>query len=175
MKEIYDEDNSPNKEDATTFFKYIHIRSQLDPQAPFYTADIHEIDQLARKDIYGDMNYDFGMNSLINGNDNADEVLKKYIEAYSSPENRVILSFNKKIDQFKKLIDDTNPEIKHNAAKNTYTSNVTLLIKLMTEIEEVITARDRLAQIAKKEDVGKGKVRAGAKPSLLEAKHKKGK
>lgn len=161
MKKIYEEDKSQNKEDSTKHFTYIHLVSQIDPEAPFYRAPLAEVVKSAKKEIYGDPNY------LFDDEEAVDELVTKYQQAHSTPEWRIIKSFDTKIDQLRDLMDETVPEIKE-TKNGTFAANTQIIVKTLQDIESIIKSRDALIALAKKEESTGGRVRADAKPGLLE-------
>lgn len=167
MKKIYEEDKSPNKEESTKHFTYVHLVAQIDPDAPYYRTPLRDTVRSAKKEVYGDPDY------LFEDEEKVDELVREYQKAHSTPEWRIIKSFDTKIDQFKDLLDITAPEIDKNPKTNAFQSNGKIIADMMKDIESLISTRDRLIAIAKKEASSGGKVRADATPGLLEQTHDK--
>ena len=165
MRKIYEEDESTNKEDSTKYFTYIHLVSQIDPEAPYFRTPMRDTIRGAKKDCFGDADYMFEDEEAV------EAMVKEYQEAHSTPEWRIIKSFDLKINQLKDLLDDTEPEITQNEKTKAFASNIPIITKTMQDIEIVIITRDKLIAIAKKEQSAGGKVRADATPSLLERTH----
>jgi len=169
--DAFNKDKSKEKKEAVKFFCYIHLASQIDPEAPFYKADPKEIKKLAKRQIYGAYDYDF-KDSIYN-NLQAEELLREYKEAYATPEMSILQTYDEKIYQYQEMLKLTTPEISKNVngktSNITYASNSGLITKTLTDMEKVINARDSL--VAKMRQESKGDVRGQRKPSRLEEKH----
>lgn len=160
-------------------FTYIHVCARLDPKAPFFTADPNEIEALAQRNYFieetdadGAFPTDPKSIKLIT------DGLKAYVKAYESPEVRMVRIFNDKIDQIRKLVKDTNPEIVKTTNPTTgavsFSSNVDILTKSMEKIDSLMATKERLEAKIRRESEGKGSVRGGKKPSRLERKSMQG-
>lgn len=148
---------------------YIHVCSRLDPKAPFFTADENEIRELARRNYFtGEVPYPDAFTDLV------DEGLAAYVKAYEIPEVRMVRIFNDKIDQIRKLVKDTDPEIVKTTNPTTgavsFSSNVDILTKSMEKIDSLMATKERLEAKIRRESEGRGTARGGKKPSRLERK-----
>jgi hypothetical protein len=168
--EAYAQDKSENKEEANKLFCYIHLRSQVDPEAPFFRAQFNEIDAISRQQVYKDPEYNWS--DSIYTELQARQMVTEYMESLSTPADRALLSYDKKIDQFNILLDETDPILTENEVKGktTFVSNTPLLSKMMMDMEKLMDARDNLVLKMKKQ-AEKGRVRGDATPSLLEDQH----
>lgn len=162
LREIYENDTSFDKAYANKLFVFIHLVSRIDPNAPLFEAKEEELEQLA-------VQYAFRENTELD-----DELREKiyhaveaYLKAYEKIEVRLIKTFNKKIDQLESLINKTNPKITENISEKgtTYTSNVGILNKAMTELDSLMDTRDKLYARLMKDSSGNSKFRGGTKPS----------
>jgi len=150
-----------------TFIKlctYIHLASQVEAGAPFATAAYNEVSGLVKIQVFG-KDYPKGVVKK-----DLDKWVKEYKNAYETPEIRIVNIFNRKVDQIRELIDNTKPSIKAfttNSGSAGYSSNLGILTKAMTELDGLLTVKDKLeAKIRKQETAGS--TRAGKVPSLLE-------
>lgn len=182
---LYKKDKSRTKEDALELFLYIHIVSQLDPKAPYAKSDPTQVRRLAKSFIFKDSDYRFSSNKLIKDEKLLDLIIELYADTYTTPARALELSFDKKIYQFKKMIDDTVPEIvkSHKVGKGTdedgdpiytdvkFVTNSDMLRKTMVDLEHVIAAKNTMSQLAENENISAGKVRANQQKSYLEIKH----
>lgn len=169
--EAYAQDTSEEKDEAHKLFAYIHLRSQIDPEAPFFRVSQFEIDAVARYEIYKDRNYNWE-DSIYTAEQVADMV-KEYQYAYSTPGDRMLKSFDRKIDEMRKLADDTKPIIKENfnekTQKTEFTTNTKMISDTLLSVDKLMEARDKMvAKLKNQED--SGTVRGQQAPSLLEKK-----
>ena len=148
-------------------FTYIHVVAQIDTKAPFFSADPEEIRDLALRNYFNE-EVPFP-DRYANPIENA---LTAYIKAYETPEVRMVKIFNEKIDQLRKLIKDTTPEIVKVTNPNTgvvsFSSNVDILTKTMEKIDSLMATKERLEAKIRRESEGKGSFRGNKKPSRLE-------
>jgi len=153
------------KEDmATKVFTYIHLVSQIDKEAPFFSAAFDEVEHLTKIQTFTELEWKKVEKRGLK------VAITEYKEMYATPENRIVGIFNAKIDQIRKLIEDTDPEITQyvsNSGVVGHASNLPILTKTMTDLDGLLVAKDKLeAKIRKQSTMGK--MRAGKKPSMLE-------
>jgi len=152
-------------------FTYIHVCAKLDPSAPFFTAEKTEIESLARNNYF---NEEFPFPTQAREKLVLDKGLKAYVKAFETAEVRILKLFDDKIDQIKKTIEDTSPQIVENTNPTTgavtFSSNIDIITKSMEKIDSLLIAKARLEAKIRNESEGKGSVRGGKKPSRLERK-----
>jgi hypothetical protein len=151
---------------------YIYVGSQIHSDAPFFSARRDEVQELAwNNSLYGapqDVK-----NLLTRHKDKFTDVIEPYKKAYSTPEVRMLNTFNHQIDELKDLMDKTKPEI----AKSTHPTsgvvsfahNTDAINKVMISLGSLMDTKDKIEAKMRKEAAGR--VRAGKKPSRLEKKH----
>lgn len=163
-------DKSKIKEDAVMHLTYIHIVSQIDPDAPFSKSDPNDISALARKEIFGDFGYTFS------GKFNEkfmEETVVSYQLAFETAEECAVRTFNKKIYQIQKKIDETDIIIKESTIRGatTFVSNFTIINKMMQDLTKITKARDELeASIVR--GSSRGDVKGQRKLSFLEKRRR---
>ena len=176
FNKIYKKDRSTVKADSLKLFMYIHLVSQIDKNAPFNSADFNEVRALVKKEVYGDFNYKFVGNRLVDEG-TANEMIELYVKANETAARRLELSYNKKLDQFKNLLDTTipviNEDINEKSGTTSFSSNSDIIMKISEGILKMIKARDVLSAIASGEEIKEGRVKANAAKSILEDKHAK--
>lgn len=153
---------------AIRVLTYIHIVSRLDPSAPFFSADVKEIHELARRQMFSEaetveMNWE-----------SIDTLSIKYEKAFETPDVRVVKIFNDKIDQIKNMIKDTEPVIVEYATSSGskgFSSNVPIITKAMQDLDNLLDAKEKLEARVRKQSVKAGKIMGGKSPSRLEAVH----
>jgi hypothetical protein len=180
---LYKKDKSRTKEDVLNLFLYMHITSQIDSKAPYANSDPAKIKMLAKKLIYKDVDYKFTGNKLLKDEALVDEIINLYTETCITPARALVNSYNKKIYEFQKVIDETKPKIAEDKVysktnpdeliKTTFTTNAEIITKIMEKQEVIMVARDKIAAIADNESAKNGRVRASQKKSFLEITHVK--
>ena len=168
LRQIWVEDVDDRKEKAVKYLSFIHICSQIDREAPFANADPTEVIKLAKKDIFGDYEFDFNSDWVFD-EDFMSKSVADYQLAFEKAEDAVIRTFNKKIYQLNEVIDKTEPEITKSVTRGTvtYVSNTTILNKVMIDMIKVIKTRDEIYATVIK-DSTKGDRKGGRKLSQLE-------
>lgn len=167
--EAYAQDTSETKDEAHKLFAFIHLRSQIDPEAPFFRVSHFEIHPICKYEIYKDRDYDWS--DSIYTEEQALEMVKEYQFAFSTPGDRMLKSFDKKIDEMRKLADDTKPKISESKNDKTgkieFTTNTTMIANTLLSVDKLMEARDKMvAKLKNQED--SGTVRGQQEPSLLE-------
>jgi hypothetical protein len=165
LREVWESDKTKTKEMATRLLSYVHLASQIDPDAPFAATPPTEVKQLVIANLWrGEEMPSVRDLSWL------DPTISDYRESYETPDRRAVRRFNAKIDQLSKLVEDTTPEIKPVASG--FKSNTSILTSLMKEIVPLMDARDALAQRIAKQ-AGRGANLMGSKKeSLLEQQHR---
>lgn len=151
---------------------YIYVGSQIHPDAPFFSARQDEVQELAwRNSLYGTT--DDVKETLEQYRDKFTSVFPEYIEAYSTPEVRMLNTFNHQIDELKDLMQKTKPEIvkstNPNTAVVTFAHNTDAIQKVMVSLGTLMDTKEKIEAKMRKEAAGR--IRAGKKPSRLEKKH----
>ena len=150
---------------------YIYVASQIHVDAPFFNARNDEVDDLAwRNSLYALPDKD--KEELNRYRDKFKSAIEPYKEAFSTPEVRMLSSFNSQIDKLKDLLDTTTPEIARSvhptSAIVTFAHNTDAIGKVMTSLGSLMDTKEKIeAKLRKKEG---GRVRAGKIPSRLEKK-----
>ena len=152
---------------------YIYVASQIHVDAPFFSARKDEVDELAwNNSLYGLNDEEKG--TLNQHKAKFTSVIPDYIDAYASPEVRMLKSFDNQIDKLKDLIDKTIPEIcksiNPTSGVISFAHNTDAINKVMISLGSLMDTKDKILAKLRKE--AGGKVRAGKKPSRLEKKHK---
>lgn len=164
LKDIWDKDRSRTKEKAIEMLSYIHLSSQIDPEAPFFASAKHEVKQLAMRNIWRD--------KPPKGIEKYDDAIEEYKKAYESPEVRIISTFNNKIDEIKILLDDTKPKLTENyndkTGVTTYASNIGIITKAMKEIDELMDEKEKLEQRVRRQSAMSIQTLGSKKPNRRE-------
>lgn len=150
---------------------YIYVASQIHVDAPFFSARADEIDALAwRNSLYALSAED--KETLNKHKDKFQVAIAPYKETFSTPEIRMLSSFNAQIDKLKTLLDKTTPEIARCvhpvSAIVSFAHNTDAIGKVMTSLGSLMDTKDKIEAKLRKQN--QGKVRAGKKPSRLEKK-----
>lgn len=145
-------------------YTYIHLVSQIDKDAPYFSAAYEEVEGLAKLQLFNTEEWLTIEKRGLNG------AVKEYKNMYGTPEIRIVGIFNAKIDQIRQLIENTKPQItqyESNSGVVGHASNLPIITKTMTDLDGLLVAKDKLeAKIRKESTIGK--MRAGKKPSMLE-------
>lgn len=141
---IYLADLDPLKAEGTRILTYIHLCSQIDPNAPYSRVDPSDVNKLVKKEIWRDFDYKIDMNGI----DDAavEDAIMHYQMAYESSEESAMRAYDKKIHEIRTIIDTTKIEIKTSVNRGTvsYVSNFTIINKMMQDIIKIVKARDEL-------------------------------
>jgi hypothetical protein len=148
-------------------FTYVHVVARLDPAAPFFSSDAEELPQLAKRNYFSNtIPFPEDKTAII------DLAVNAYIRAYETPDVRILKLFDDKIDEIKKMIKDTTPQIaeNHNPTNGaiTFTSNIDIITKAMEKIDGLLVVKERLEAKIKNQTGNKGSIRGGKQPSMLE-------
>lgn len=170
LRLIWMGDKSKLKEDATKLLTYIHIVSQIDEEAPFAKVDPTEVSPLAKKEIFGVYEYEFDAPF---DEEYMEEAVTSYQLAFELPEEAAVRSFNKKIYEIKKTIDDTEIKIEETLVRGTktYVTNFNIINKMMQDLSKITKARDEL-KAAIVRGGARGDIKGQRKLSLLEKRRR---
>lgn len=166
LSEVYY--GTENKGWATDVLSYVHLVSQIDPDAPYFNSREDEVSELAARDIWGK---DYAERVDLSA---FDDVVAAYMTAYDKPENRMLRVFNHKIDQFQTVLDETDPEIQKSTNLKTgtfnFVSNTRAMTQLMKEINNLMDEKDALQQRIKQIQTKDHKVWGDRRQSILDKK-----
>src|SRR5262245_55443175 len=168
--DIWNSDQTENKEYANKMLCYIHLISQIDPIAPFYNSDPDEVVFLAKSQIFRNMEHLFTEEESILI-DNAVEI---YIKSNEVVEERLVRGYNDKIDEMRLELARKKFEIIKNSdkltGKVTFSSNSKIITDTMEAIGDIIKVKliieDRLRSVKE----GDKRIKGQRKPSFLEEK-----
>lgn len=165
IKELFDIWDAHTTDKATAYLTWIHLTARIDPEAPFYSADEQEIEELVTSQVFKKAPADKVFDQLRSAR-------KAYLTAYEKPEVRMVNIYNDKIDALRKLIQSTEPQIEKyitNSGSIGFASNTKALTDLMEGVDKLVDTRDRLEAKIRKDTQDKT-IRGGKKLSLLEQK-----
>ena len=170
FKKIRKGDKSRTKERSTQILAYIHIISQLDPEAPFIDSDPSEVRELARRNILGqDGEFTAREKELI------EEGLDIYYQQYDSPPRKAKRVFRKKIYEMIATLETTKPEITKStttAGTTVFASNNKLIKDTMEGINTLWDEEDKIEARLKNKTGVEGKTWGNKKLSRLERKQR---
>jgi hypothetical protein len=170
LVKIYVADPTPDKADANKLLTYIHLVSQIDKKAPYSTANPAEVSALVRKEVYGKYDHEF---TGTYDESAVEDVVIHYQAAFETPDEASIRTLDNKIYEIKDLVDNTKIEIEKSVARGavSYSSNFTILNKMMQDLTKIIATRDELKANVMKAG-SKGEMKGGKKMSFM-AKRKR--
>lgn len=156
LMKIWIADETPNKEIASRILTYIHLTSQIDKEAPYNNAAPDEVSRLVKHELWDD--YEKKIADIL---PEAEEITDEFIEnavlhyqgAYETVEEASVRSYDKKIYEIRKIIDETEIKIKESVSRGSivYTSNFPLLNKMMQDVIKIVKARDELKALILKQ------------------------
>jgi hypothetical protein len=165
LRQLWEADDSPNKELATDILTYIHIAAQVDEEAPFFSAREDEVKELAKGNVWFNRVCPFDLVT-------ADSAIKAYRKSKEVGELRTLKIFNKKIDQLQDKIDLVEPQIIEKLDKNGmisgFASNMGMITKIMSELNPLLDEKEKLVTRMKKTSEVEKSYKAGKKQNLLE-------
>jgi len=152
---------------------YVYVASQIHVDAPFFSARKDEVNELAwRNSLYGLPSDQ--KDTLNKYKEKFTSIIPDYVEAYATPEVRMLKSFDTQIDKLKDLIDVTVPEIVKSIHPTSgvvsFAHNTDAINKVMVSLGSLMDTKEKIEAKLRKE--ASSKVRAGKKPSRLEKKHR---
>lgn len=162
---IYNDDKSMLKEQANRYLAYIHIVSQIDDAAPYFKSDYTEVRSLAKKQLFGDYNFEFPENL----NNFLDFCVQEYQTAYEHLDARASRVFRKKIDELIKEVDSKPVEVVRSSNRGmvTFVSNFPIISKMMVDSIKLLDVAEELEARVKKQSEKGVKVRANRRQSIL--------
>lgn len=170
LKKIWEKDTSKDKKKATPILTYIHVFSQTDETAPFYQADYKDLDGLSRRLAYGDSDFRYSEKEEVE----IYQAVQAYITVKINAEQRMIKIFDSKIDEMRRLINDTTLVLKEDIDSKgnaKFLTNLPIVTKVMMEIDKILEAKEKIEARIRKQS-NNSKVKGDKKPSFLERKSK---
>lgn len=165
LRTIWESDDSSSKSEATDILTYIHIVSQTDQSAPYFSAREDEVRFLASSNVWFRRECPYDLTSF-------EPYIQAYLKSKEDPEVRILKIFNTKIDQLQDTINKIKPEIKETQDSRGnfkgYATNMTMLTGVMKELNKLLQERDSLQQRIKNEAEKEGTYRAGKRQNRLE-------
>lgn len=168
LRDIYDSDTDLLKRQAVNILTYVHLASQIDPEAPYFSAREDEVQELVAMDVWG---REWKTTQSIDG---FDVLIEAYRLAYEKPENRMVQTFNHKLDQLHDMLANVRPEIEKSVNQKTgsfnYVTNTKAIMQVMKDLDEVMDAKEQLEERIKNKRNSEVKIRGQKKESFLEKK-----
>lgn len=160
LLEVWRDDTSEDKVDATKLLTYIHLVSQIDQLAPFAKADPTEVSKLVKKEVWADYEHKF-----LGKYDETkvEDIVLQYQLAFESADDASVRSYDKKIYEIKNIIESTPVTIEKSVSKGvvTFVSNYPLISKMLQEMTKISKARDDMKALiikqTSRDDGTKGK------------------
>lgn len=162
FQDIWYWDKTKTKEKATRLLTFVYFFCDVD--SPFANAPKSDKEGLCWKQARMPESISKEEQDMLNA------ACDRYLSCNETAEKRFLLAWDDKLDQLRQLVIDTNPKIKEITTKNgeiKFNTNTAILTKIMTELDKLQDAKEKLeARIAKK-NVG-AVVKGQKTPSLLE-------
>lgn len=163
---IYNDDKTEHRDTANRYLAYIHLVAQIDQTAPYFRASHLEVRQLAKKQLFGSADFEFGetLDKFL------EETIKDYRDAYEEEDSRAERVMRKKIDEMLFEIDSKKPQIVQTAGikgQVIFVSNVDLINKAMLSVPKLIEIVEELKAKVKKMNKDDAVIRAGKRESVL--------
>lgn len=160
-----------DKGHATDVLSYIHLVSQIDPEAPYFASRKDEVVELAARDIWG-TDYRTRIDPSV-----FDDSIVAYLTAFDKPEVRIMRVFNHKIDQLQTMLEGTTPIIEKStnqkAGTFTYVSNTKFITQVMSDLTDLMDGRDALQARIQQTQQKENKIWGGRRQSFLDKKRLK--
>jgi len=165
LAELWEQDLSSDKHTATKVLTYIHLVSQIDKDAPYFSSAPGEVRLLVRQDQFGSYDHSFG-----DKEDFVEKCVTMYQKAFEEPEFRAVRVLNAKIDETQELIDTTKVKITTTTIKGSvaYTSNFSILKDMMLNLVKISKTKEELMASIEKQKSAGVVVRGGKHLSFLE-------
>jgi hypothetical protein len=161
---IWQKDRTRIKDKATELISYVHLASQIDPEAPFFSSKEEEVKRLVIQNIW--------RNAPPRNLEQYDDTITAYQEVYETAGVRILKSFTVKIDEIKDLIDEQKPRIEENfnekSGATTFATNIKMITDAMKEINGLMDEQEKLEQRLKRQDLQAISTLGEKKPSRLE-------
>jgi hypothetical protein len=164
IRAIWEKDRTRIKDKATELISYVHLSSQIDPEAPFFSSKEDEVKALVAQNIW--------RNAPPRNLEQYDDTITAYQDVYETAGVRILKSFTLKIDEIKDLIDDEKPKIEENynekSGATTFATNIKIITSAMREINGLMDEQEKLEQRLKRQDLQAISTLGEKKPSRLE-------
>jgi hypothetical protein len=166
LLKIWNDDETPTKDQANALLAYIHLVSQLDPEAPYFTASALEIRALVKKQLFGDPDFVFDepLNDLL------EYAIIEYQRAYEDASHRAVRIYRQKIDEIITEIGQKKPQIVQTQGikgQIIFVSNVDFINKAMKELPNLIAVMEGLEEKVKRMSKNDIQIRGGKRQSIL--------
>jgi len=143
---IWEWDKTKNHKKGHQLLFYVYLMCDLSDDCPTKDLDLSNKDQQCRYMVFGKKNYHF--------DDEEGALVSEALDAYTLlnevPEERMLKTYDAKIDQLRILLDDTDPVIRENINDSngvtTFTTNIDIINKGLKEIANLVKAKQELKQ-----------------------------
>jgi hypothetical protein len=174
LNDIWNYDESPDKDLANKMLTYMALVAQIDPSLPFYGSDHEEVRYLAKSQVFRAMDYQFTEEEEIM----IENAIDVYIKENEMADERMLQTINRKIDEMRKEIDTQTMEVVRNvnnvSGAVTFATNFAIITKAMREIDPILDVRDNLiVRLETAKSKGNRRVKADRRPSFLETQMEK--
>lgn len=144
--DIWEWDKTKDKKKAHKLLFYVYLMCDLNEECPTKDLNLSNKDQQCRFLVFKDKGYQFKDDELV--------LVSKAIEAYillnEIPEERMLRTYDEKMDQLRELLGDTLPVIRENTNENTgminFTTNVDIINKALKEVSNLVKAKHDLRE-----------------------------
>lgn len=166
LRTIWQEDEGEGKWKATRILTFIHIASQVDPDAPYFSAKYDEVRELAARDTWGET-YQVHMQLT-----DFDQEIEEYLSAYDNVEKRAKRMADKKIDELNDMIIKTLPTIEKSVNLNTgaftFQNNTKALSGAVKDVGILREERDKMIEVLRNTASRQTTIRGEKKLSYME-------
>jgi hypothetical protein len=143
--DIWERDKTERKEHANKLLFYVYLMADLSEDCPTKDLDHSMKDQECRFLAFKSKNYQF--------EDEDVEYVQAALDAYKkfneNAEERMLKTYDKKIDEVRHMLDETTPQISdgvNNSGVTVYTSNVDIINRALKEVSNLVKAKNDLRQ-----------------------------
>lgn len=144
--EIWESDKTKDKKSAHKLLFYIYLMCDLGDECPTKDLDQSVKDSQCRFMAYGSKDYEFNNKELklqIKG-------LAAYTLLNEVAEERILKTYDAKIDQLRTLLENTTPVIYENTNESngvvSFSTNIEIINKALKEISNLVKAKHDLRQ-----------------------------
>ncbi len=171
LRDIYNSDPTETKFAAIDQLSYIHLVSQIDPEAPLFSARKDEVERLAASNVWGKDYLTIHPDLAV-----FHDAVKAYLEAFDRAEVRIVRAYGNKLDEFEDLLDTVKPElvksVNNKTGAVTFTSNAAVIMKVMKDIRPIMVEKKELEEFMTQTSTKESKKWGGKTDSYLERKKK---
>lgn len=155
--------------DGEKLLQVIYFRHSTEADNPFKDLDMRMKDENILQVVYGKPSWgDVKLSKKSIELFHAAEAL--FLEYNSTPEARMLIAMNKKIDQIAVMLDDNAPVIEETTTSSgeiKFNTNLTIILNAFTKVETMIKSKGLLNNAILKAEAA-GKVRGGGTTSFRE-------